>query len=279
MEFTKVGAESLMALRLGMGLAFIVPIAIALIWVFAKKEKFTTVLVGAATFLLFALLMEKPIQALVISIDHPVSRFLNQHTVVWCIVTALFPGVFEETGRLVAFKTVLKKRKNRETSISYGIGHGGFEVMLLMGLNYVTSLVYASMINNGTFGTVVSQVAATAPDQVDSLYTLAEQLTAVTMADIGLAIMERTSAVLSHIAFSVIVFYAVKVGKKFWLYPLAIALHTIMDLIAALYISEILVVSTITFEVILDIFAVAVFCSAYFLLYRKDISFPDADKK
>ncbi|MCR5801902.1 MAG: YhfC family intramembrane metalloprotease [Lachnospiraceae bacterium] len=279
MEFTKVGAESLMALRLGAGLAFIVPIAIALIWVFVKKEKFTTVLIGAATFLLFALLIEKPIQALVISIDHPVSRFLNQHTVAWCVVVALFPGVFEETGRLVAFKTVLKKRKNKETSISYGIGHGGFEVMLLIGLNYVTSLVYASMINNGTFGTVVSQVAATAPDQVDSLYTLADQLTAVTMADIGLAVMERTFAVLFHIALSVIVFYACKDSKKFRLYPLAIVMHTIMDLIAALYTTKIMGVSTITLEVIIAVYAVAVFCSAYFLLYRKDNMRPDADKK
>ena len=76
--------------------------------------------------------LEKPIQnvlafptAMGLS-DHAVSRFLNANPVLLALVAGLFPGLFEETGRLVAFKTVLKKRKNRETSISYGTGTGGY---------------------------------------------------------------------------------------------------------------------------------------------------------
>ena len=69
--------------------------------------------------------------------DHAVSRFLNANPVLLALVAGLFPGLFEETGRLVAFNTVLKKRKNRETSISYGIGHGGFEVILILGITYI----------------------------------------------------------------------------------------------------------------------------------------------
>lgn len=63
-------------------------------------------------------------------------RFIYDRPLLWAFVVGLFPGVFEEMGRLVAFKTVLRKRKNKETAISHGIGHGGFEVMLLLGLTF-----------------------------------------------------------------------------------------------------------------------------------------------
>lgn len=113
-----------------------VPVAIAIIWKLKKKEPITSILVGAATFLLFALILEKPIQNVLAFPtamglpEHTVSRFLNANPVLLALVAGLFPGVFEETGRLIAFKTVLRKRKNKETSISYGIGHGGFEAIL-----------------------------------------------------------------------------------------------------------------------------------------------------
>ncbi len=119
------------------------PIAVAIIWKVKKKEPFTTILIGAATFLLFALILEKPIQNVLAFPtamglpDHAVSRFLSANPIMLALVSGLFPGVFEETGRLVAFKTILRNRRNRETSISYGIGHGGFEVILILGITYI----------------------------------------------------------------------------------------------------------------------------------------------
>ena len=53
---------------------------------------------------------------------HGAAQFLDTHPILRALVVGLFPGVFEETGRLVAYKTVLRKRKNCETSISHGIG-------------------------------------------------------------------------------------------------------------------------------------------------------------
>ena len=156
-EFATVGREQFIALGLGVLLAVIIPIAIALIWKFWKHEKFTTILVGAATFVLFALILEKTIQnALVFPTtmglpDHAASQFINARPILWALVLGLFPGVFEETGRFMAFKTVLRNRRNRETSISYGIGHGGIEVILVLGINYIVYIVYAVMINTGTF--------------------------------------------------------------------------------------------------------------------------------
>ncbi len=268
MEFTRVEAGSFIALGAGAVIAFVVPLVIALIWTVIKKEKFTTVLVGAATFLLFALILEKPLQAVVIMMDHPVSRFINDNPILLVIVTGLFAGVFEETGRLVAFKTVLKNRGNRETAISYGIGHGGIEIMAILGVTYVGYIVYALMINAGTFQTVVDQVAAQAPDQVDALYTLADQIAAIGMSDIGMGLLERASAFLFHVGLSILVFYACRDKGKLWLYPVAITLHAAMDFMAAGYSLKIIEISIPALELIFAVFAILTFFTGYFLLYR-----------
>ncbi len=270
MEFAKVGTSSFILFGLGILLSLLIPLAIALLWKFKKNERFTTILVGAATFFLFALVLEKSLQALVISMDHPLSRFLKATPVLWALVVALFPGIFEETGRLVAYKTVLKKFKNRETAISHGIGHGGFEMLFLMVAVYINYITYALMINNGTFGSAIEKVAAKAPDKVAEFTALAQQVAGITILDVGAGFIERASALLFHIGASILVFYACKKSKKFWLYPLAILLHILMDFPAGLYIVKVFTPPKWLLEVILALFGVLTFCGAYFLLYRKD---------
>ena len=276
MEFAKVEAPAFTALCIGAAIAFIVPLAIALIWKFKKKERFTTILVGAATFVLFALILEKPLQNLLLFPtqmglpDHAFSSFVNARPVLLALMAGLFPGIFEETGRLVAFKTLLRNRKNRETSVSHGIGHGGIEVMLLLGLTYVTYIMYASMINSGAFGTVIDQVRALAPDQVGTLTALAEQIAKITVADIGLGYLERIFAFLFHIGASILVFYACRDKGRFWLYPLAVILHTVMDFIASLYLFEVIRLPMWALEAIIGLFGVLVFFGAYAFLYRKN---------
>lgn len=95
-------------------------------------ENITSVLAGAFTFLLFASILEKNIQNVLLFPtsmglkNHVLSTFMNSHPFFLSFLAGLFPVLFEESGRFAAFKTLLKKRKNPETSISYGIGHGGF---------------------------------------------------------------------------------------------------------------------------------------------------------
>jgi uncharacterized membrane protein YhfC len=275
-EFAKVGTQQIGLLVLGTVLMIVVPLVIAIIWTKKKKERFTTVLVGAATFLLFAVILEKPLQAVLIAptqmglANTGISRFISARPVLWAFIVGLFPGVFEETGRLVAYKTVLKKRKNRETSISHGIGHGGFEVMYLMGAAYATYIAYAVMINAGTFGTVVDQVMAQAPDQVDSLVTVASGIASFSFANLALSIVERVFAMLFHIGASIIVFYACKDKGRLWLYPLAILIHTAMDFIAGLTTAGVWKLPVWALEGIVAIFGVLTFCGAFFLLYKKD---------
>ena len=275
-EFATVGREQFIALGLGVLLAVIIPIAIALIWKFWKHEKFTTILVGAATFVLFALILEKTIQnALVFPTtmglpDHAASQFINARPILWALVLGLFPGVFEETGRFMAFKTVLRNRRNRETSISYGIGHGGIEVILVLGINYIVYIVYAVMINTGTFQGIIDQVAEQAPFQEEAIRALADQLAVFSFADIGTGMFERVFAFLFHVGASILVFYAARDKGRLWLYPLAILLHTALDSLAGLNMAKVVQLSASALEAIVVAFGLLTFLGAYFLLYKKD---------
>ena len=276
MEFAKVGSTQMGLLMAGALMFVIVPLIIAIVWTVKKKEKFTSILTGAACFILFALILEKPLQNILVFPtlmglgDHAAAGFINARPVLWALILGLFPGVFEETGRLVAFKTVLKNRKNRETGISYGIGHGGIEVILTMGITYITYIAYAAMINSGIFGNMIAQVAAQAPEQEANGYALAAQLAAFSAGDMVIGVAERIFAVMFHTGASILVFYACRDKKKFWLYPLAILLHTVMDSVAGLQMAGVIALSPVMLEVFVAVFGSAVFFGAYFLLYKKD---------
>ena len=272
-----VEASSFVWLIIGAVVWVAAPVLLAIVWKIRKKEPFTSILIGAAAFLVFALILEKPIQNLLAFPtamglpDHAVSKFLNANPVLLALVAGLFPGIFEETGRLIAFKTVLKRRRNRETSISYGIGHGGFEVILILGMTYLQYIVYAVMINTGVFGTVIEQVAAQAPEQLGSINAVVSLLTGFSFADFGIAFVERIFAVLFHIGASVLVFYACRDKKRFWLYPLAIVIHTGLDFTAALNVFHVINLSPWALEGIAAAFGLLTFFGAYLLLYKKDV--------
>ncbi|MBO7729502.1 MAG: YhfC family intramembrane metalloprotease [Lachnospiraceae bacterium] len=271
-----VGTTSFIWLIIGAVIWIAVPVVIAIVWKIRKKEAFTTILIGAAAFLLFAMILEKLIQNVLVFPtamglpDQAISRFLNANPVLLALVAGLFPGIFEETGRLVAFKTVLRKRKNRETSISYGIGHGCFEVIMILGITYIEYIVFAVMINAGIFGTVIDQVVSQAPEQLSSVEAIVSMLTTFSFADLGIAFVERIFAVLFHIGASIFVFYACKNKNHFWLYPLAIILHTAMDFVAALSLFGVIELTAWALEGIVAVFGLLTFFCAYLLLYKKD---------
>ena len=256
MEFAKIGNSQMGLLVSGAILFTVVPLIIAIVWTIKKKEKFTSVLAGAATFLLFAVILEKPLQNILVFptmmglSEHAAAGFINARPVLWALIVGLFPGVFEETGRLVAFKTVLKNRKNRETGISHGIGHGGFEVMFVLGIAYIQYISYASMINAGTFGDMIAQVAAQAPEQTAQGYAIAAQLAAFSAGDLAINVVERIFSVMFHTGASILVFYACRDKKKFWLYPLAILIHTLIDMYGGLMLANVINIPDWVFEVI-----------------------------
>lgn len=275
-DYGYVSVLSIIWMILGLLIFTIVPIVLSIVWLVKKKERITTILIGAVCFILFALILEKPIQnvlafptALGLP-NHALSNFFNANPILLAFVAGLFPGLFEETGRFVAFKTILRKRKNRETSISYGIGHGGIEVVVLLGLTYINYIIYALMINSGLMQTTINQMMEIAPEQVGQLEEIIVMMTTFSGITLLISVVERIFAVMFHIGASILVFYACKDKSKMWLYPLAIILHTLMDFIAVMVIFNVISISDLGLELIIAILGMAVFFGSFFLLYKRD---------
>jgi uncharacterized membrane protein YhfC len=91
----------------------------------------------------------------------------------------------------------------------------------------------------------------------------------MTVSSIGIAVMERVSAMMGHVAFSILVFDAARTPKKGWMYPFAIFLHAFLDFFAVLYQVGKITVSPAIFEVLLLIVAVVFFGLTWRFVYRK----------
>ena len=80
--------------------------------------------IGCITFVLFAFVLER--LTLSVVMKTPFWTAVTGNLLLYGIVAGLFAGVFEEAGRFLAFKTVLrKKRGNDQNALMYGAGHGG----------------------------------------------------------------------------------------------------------------------------------------------------------
>lgn len=214
--------------------SILLPAACVVFWKKKTSAPIKPFIVGAVTFLVFAMGLEQLLHVfcLPLVMDKPL---------LYALYGALAAGVFEETGRFVAFSTVLKKNTAKNNSVAYGIGHGGIEVLLVLGINYITVLFVLITKN---------------PVALNALQPAIEQLAPGVVL---VAMLERLFALLFHICASVFVFISVHDKSKRWYFPLAILLHALLDLPAALYqkgqlslwaVEAIVVVYTVLFAVI-----------------------------
>lgn len=172
--------------------------------------------VGAGTFIVFALILEQLLHLLIL--QSGAGAVLQENIWLYGLYGGLVAGVFEETGRFLAFRFVLRNRTARITSLAYGIGHGGIEAFLVAGLTMVSNLVLGLAYTHG--GTIPSE-----------LTPAIEALLAIPATTFLWSGFERLSAMALHMALSVLVFAAVRTSRR-WLYPAAILIHAAVDFTA-----------------------------------------------
>ncbi len=211
------------------------PIIGSVVWIKKTKQPVRTLLIGAAIFFIFAIILESIPKTILFTDTNAIGRAVMSNVALYMIMAALLAGIFEEVGRFVAFKYLLKNRKDKLTAITYGIGHGGLEVIYLLVIGGIQSIFFAVLINSGEFDAIVTEVALEAPSQLDALKVIPQALASVSFTTLIFTILERISAMLIHISCSIIVFKAVHKKGNLWMMQLAILLHASIDFIAAMY--------------------------------------------
>lgn len=230
-----IGKSSIPALIITVVLMLGIPVGCFLFW--RKKHKAQTTLVwlfaGAAGFLVSARVLELGVHYFCIVADNPVSRFLNGSTVAFVLYGVLTAGVFEECGRYLILKHILKKNRTPENAVLYGIGHGGIEILAVVLPLMVTYLSIAVLFSSGNTETALRTLKITEENAAAVLPSV-QAAAAFDYAAMAMNVMERLFAMLLHIGLTVIVFYGVCSRKAVFL-TLAVMLHMLMDTFPALY--------------------------------------------
>ena len=221
-----ISAGTFVLLILNLVLGFAVPVLLA--WWLIKKynAKLSTILIGGATFIVFALVLEALVHQIVLKGPHGAT--IQGNTLYYALYGGLMAGLFEETGRFLSMKYLMKKEPTTTLpGIAYGVGHGGAEMMILFGLGMLSNLTMAVMINAGQ----TENILATAPaDAQEQLRATLDQLKDLGAGTLLLGFWERITALILQLSLSVLVWAAVRKGGKWlWLFPAAILLHAAID--------------------------------------------------
>lgn len=185
--------------------------------------------IGCAVFVVFALMLEALAHQLILFSD--AGEKIRTNMWLYGLYGGLMAGLFEETGRYLAFRTVLKKKRGKnENALMYGAGHGGVEVFYILCVGMITNIVLSVKLNAGMADEMLSALQGNAAlaQMTAAFETLATTPSATYLA----GIVERLAAVALHLSFSVLVWFAAKEKRLFWLYPLALLLHAGVDFAA-----------------------------------------------
>lgn len=225
-DFT-ISVPVIIALIFSVAALVIAPLAALIVLCIKKKLSFIPVLVGAAAFTVSQVMLRIPImQAL--STQAWYQQFAAFSPVLYIVLIGGFSaGLFEESARYVGGRFLLREERSYRDAISFGLGHGICEVLILVGANSVIILVYAIMINTGNFASVLE------PLPQESQELLLSQMSGIGVGDLLAGVLERVFAVTYHVFATVLIFKGIN-EHKIRNYFYAIGAHTVLNTITVL---------------------------------------------
>ena len=236
-EFEKIviGKSSVPSLIITIVLMVVIPVVFFLYWRRKHKEQtnISYLIAGVLGFIVSARMLELGVHYYCILADNPVSRFINGSTAVYVLYGTIMAGVFEECGRHIVLKHIMKKNRTCENAVLYGIGHGGIEILAILLPTMITYLVIAVLFSQGDVEHTLSSLEITEETAAAALPSI-QAAAAFDYAMMAMNVIERLLAMLLHIGLTVIVYYGVINAKKAYL-PMAVLLHMLMDTFPALY--------------------------------------------
>jgi uncharacterized membrane protein YhfC len=223
-----VSSPVLLSLIASAILSVVWPVAIFLICRGRMTLAARNVVVGAAVFLVFSQVLEKALHVYLLRTNPETAAWLRAHGIAFALYGCLAAGLFEEVGRYLGMRILVKPTGNPGTAVAYGIGHGGVEAVLIGGVAAVQNVVFATMLNAGRLDSALA--AALPPATLAHLHAALEHLSVATVAS---GAIERLIALLIQIGLSLLVWRAVEC-RHLGLLALAVALHALIDFPAGL---------------------------------------------
>ncbi|MBR0162161.1 MAG: YhfC family intramembrane metalloprotease [Oscillospiraceae bacterium] len=230
-----IGRSSIPALMITIILMIAIPAVFCICWCGKHKEqtRISWLIAGAVGFIVSARVLELGVHYFCILADNPVSRFITGNTAAYVLYGTLMAGVFEECGRHVILKYIMRKNRTRENAVLYGIGHGGIEILAVLLPSMISYLAITVLFSRGDVENALSALKIT-EETAAAAFPSVQAAVSFDYAMMAMNVMERLFAMFLHIGLTVIVYYGVVSAKRGCL-PMAILLHMLTDTFPALY--------------------------------------------
>lgn len=175
-------------------ICFLMPILFTICLYKKQKGLWISFIVGMLAFVISQMMIRIPLLNIMTQ-QYSISLFTLKHPIVYILILAFTAGLFEETARWIGFQCIKKKHSTIYDALAFGLGHGGIEAILLVGIPLLS--------------------------------------VSTDLSNVLLACGERIIAIAFHVAMSIIVWYGVKEHKSQYTI-VAILLHMLLDCSAIL---------------------------------------------
>lgn len=266
MEWGTVSVASMLGMVFSLVVSIGVPVVLLIVISKKTHAKISSFFIGCGIFVGFALILEQILHTIVLGMAGTV---IQGNVYLYGLYGGLAAALFEETGRFIAMKFCMKKSLDRGNALMYGIGHGGAEAILILGLTSINNLITSIMINSGAIQLTMAALPSDLQETTFQQLTVLWQLPAWQFYMGG---VERLSAIVLQIGFSVLMYAAVKTGRKKYLIGAYLA-HFAADFLTVVFVS---IIPIWAVELALIVIA-AIMGACAVKLYRDDKKLQSAD--
>lgn len=228
-----VSSGSMAAMCVTLFVSLILPVVLLLVYALKHKKQGVVKawFLGAAGFYVTQLVIRSTILSL-LSLTEGFVTFVENHYLIYALLLGVTAALFEVVGRYVSAR-VLSKDLTYTKAVAAGLGHGGIEAMFLIGVAYISNLMYAVAINNGTIETIIAQAEAAGAD-TSQVYLMADTLVNTQPYLYLLAGYERLLAMICHVAMTLTVFYFMWRKQTVKGILICVIYHTLLDGVAGI---------------------------------------------
>ena len=226
-----VATASITLIILNMILGLAVPIGLLIFFKVKYHASLKCYFTGCAVMLIFAFMLEQLVHTVVLG--SAAGAMIQGNILLYALYGGLMAGLFEETGRFLAMRFVLKKEQgNDHNALMYGAGHGGLEMFVLLSIGMINNLVYSLALNMGQAESLLAPLDDPARSTLQAGF---DALLNTPSWQFLLSPAERIAAITAQIGLSVIVWFGAKQKKAgLWLLILAILLHAVLDAVSVI---------------------------------------------
>lgn len=230
MSVQSVPALSILFMALALVISVALPVGLGIYFYKVKKADPVAFFVGCGVMILFAFVLESAVHRLVLNTR--AGAALRENVWLYALYGGAMAGLFEEGGRFLAFRTLLRKRQTPDANaLMYGAGHGGIEAFVILGITSVNNIVYSVILNTGSTEMLTASLPEEVLKQVEEVF---QALVSTPPWQFLLGGAERILAVILQLSLSVLVWFAAKKNDRILLFPLAILIHLIVDAVTVI---------------------------------------------